>query len=151
MPPRTWLSNHIQAVISMTHQSASTVNETPVAAVQRILRRAFFPTEELYFEVHRICLKNKCKIKKRQKALCLWTWALSQDKVKHRLPYENALRCTLWRRAGGWGGDCEGGTHLQAFRLCNCMWVDFQSISTRLVNFSPGFSGFLLRQTFQPY
>ena len=46
----------------MTHQSASTVNETPAAAVQRTLRRAFFPTEELYFEVHRICLKNKCKI-----------------------------------------------------------------------------------------
>ena len=40
----------------MTHQSASTVNETPGAAVQRTLRRAFFPTEELYFEVHRICL-----------------------------------------------------------------------------------------------
>ena len=46
----------------MTHQSASTVNETPGAAVQRTLRRAFFPTEELYFEVNRICLKNKCKI-----------------------------------------------------------------------------------------
>ena len=46
----------------MTHQSASTVNETPGAAVQRTLRRAFFPTEELYFEVHRICFKNKCKI-----------------------------------------------------------------------------------------
>ena len=46
----------------MTHQSASTVNETPGAAVQRTLRRAFFPTEELYFEVHRICLKKKCKI-----------------------------------------------------------------------------------------
>ena len=46
-------------VISMTHQSASTVNETPGAAVQRTPRRAFFPTEELYFEVHRICLKKK--------------------------------------------------------------------------------------------
>ena len=46
----------------MTHQSASTVNETPGAAVQRTLRRAFFPTEELYFEVHRVCLKNKRKI-----------------------------------------------------------------------------------------
>ena len=53
---------HSSKVISMTHQSASTVNETPGAAVQRTLRRAFFPTEELYFEVHRICLENKCKI-----------------------------------------------------------------------------------------
>ena len=46
----------------MTHQSASTVNETPGAAVQQTLRRAFFSTEELSFEVHRICVKNKCKI-----------------------------------------------------------------------------------------
>ena len=47
----------------MTHQSASTVNEMPAAAAQRTLRRAFFPTEGLYFEVHLICLtKINCKI-----------------------------------------------------------------------------------------
>ena len=49
-------------IISMTHQPASTVNETSGAAMQRTLRRAFFTTEELYFEVHQICLENKCKI-----------------------------------------------------------------------------------------
>ena len=94
-------------------------------------------------------MQNQPRIK--QKALWLWTRALSQDKEKHRFPYGNALRCTLWRREGDWGGDWEGSTHLQAFCLCNCMWVDFQSISTRLMNFSPGFSGSLLRQTFQPH
>ena len=90
-------------VISMTHQSASTVNETPGAAVQRTLRRAFFPTEELYFEVHRICLKNKCKInqEKTESAVVVdTTMKLSQDKEKHRFPYGNAMRCTLWRREG---------------------------------------------------
>ena len=51
----------------MTHQSASTVNETPGAAVQQTLHRAFFPTEELYFEVHWISLKHKCKINQEKK------------------------------------------------------------------------------------
>ena len=97
-------------------------------------------------------LKTNAKsTKKKQKALWLWTRALSQDKEKHRFPYGNALCCTLWRREGAWEGGWEGGTHLRAFCLCNCMCVNFQSISTRLVHFSAGFSGFLLRQTFQPY
>ena len=112
----------------------------------------FFQLRSFIFKSTEFALKTNAKsTKKKQKALCLWTRALSQDKEKHRFPYGNALRCTLWRREGGCGGDWEGGTHLQAFCLCNCIWVDFQSISTRLVNFSPEFSGFLLCQTFQPY
>ena len=136
----------------MTHQSASTENETPGAAVQRTLRRAFFPTEELYFEVHRICLKNKCKInqEKTESAVVVDTGVELRQR-KTPIPIWECPALYSLEEGGGWGGDWEGGTHLQAFCLCNCMWVDFQSISTRLVNFSPGFSGFLLYQTFQPY
>ena len=139
-------------VISTTHQSASTVNETPAAAVPRTPRRAFFPTEELYFEVHRICLKNKCKInqEKTESAVVVDT-GIELRQRKTPIPIWECPYAVLFGGGRGVGNDWEGGTHLQSFCLCNCMWVDFQSISTRLVNFSPGFSGFLLCQTFQPY
>ena len=132
----------------MTHQSASTVNETPAAAVQRTLRRAFFPTEELYFEVHRICLKNKYKInQEKTESTGVVNTGVEPRQRKTPIPI---WECPALYSLKKGGGVEEGGTHLWAFCLCNCTWAYFQSISTRLVNFSPGFSGFLLRRTFQP-
>ena len=129
----------------MTHQSASTVNETPGAAVQRTLRRAFFPTEELYFEVHRICLKNKCKInqEKTESAVVVDT-GVELGQRKTPIPIWECPALYSLEEGGGLGGGIGRAAHIyrpSAFAIaCVLTFIDLnpaREFFTGIFGFSP--------------